>query len=285
MKHRRAATIVLVVAGAAGLFLALRPHTHPPFFPQFRRQVSDKLYAAAVSGTRSDPRGMALVVSPPTPPKPAVDPGIAAYQSAVAANAVHPGARAFRADTDVFCDLNKNEVEAKARKEGITVAEVRELTYFGFVAMRTTQAQTVENALGRKLSPDELKTLDQILSQENESFTNTLHQLVDEGASAEKRWQAIQGYEQYYIDRFAQSFGMSDAQFDQMLAPDPAAAPGPRAALPSHVEPPPAEPPRPTPPPADPNVPPKPIVPPLEPAKPPASPGPGTPPAPPGPGH
>ena len=284
MKPRRAATIVLVVAGAAGLFLALRPHTHAPFFPQFRRQVSDKLYAAAVSGTRADPRGMALVVTPPTPPKPDVNPGVAAYQAAIAANAAHPGARAFRADTDVFCDLNKNEVEAKARKEGISVAEVRELTYFGFLAMRTTQAQTVEHALGRQLSPEELKTLDQILAQENESFTRTLRELVDEGASADKRWQAIQGYEQYYTDRFAQSFGMTDAQFDQMLAPDPAAAPGPRVPMPPHQTPPP-EPPRPPPPPPDPNVPPKPVVPPLAPAKPPTNPGPGTPPPPPGPAH
>ena len=208
--------------------------------------MTDKLYSAAAFATRLDPRGQGLVLTQPAAPKPSEPPSVAAYRSAVAAHDDHPGAHAFHADTDLYCEMNKREVEEKARKEGITTAEVKELTYFGFAAMRATQPEVVAQALGRPLTPDETQKLGAILQEENASFTQALHQQVDEGASADQRWQTIRSYEQYFEDRFAQTFGITGGQFDQMLAPEPGSGSPGRvvAALPAEVPQPPPEPPR-----------------------------------------
>lgn len=275
----RIVPLVLVIAGVGGLFAALRPHPHhPPFFPQFRRHVAGKLHASVLFATRSDPRGRDLVVTPPPIPKADVLPSVAAYGSAVAAGIANPGAASLRADTDLFCTYNYKEVEDKARKEGITTGEVVELTFFGFSAMRVSQPEAVQRVLGRNLTPDEVKKLDDIVQQENESFTAALHQAVDRGATLQERLQLIQAYEQYFMDRFTQGFGMTPAQYDDMLAPDPVAPPGPKVALPAHVQPPPPEDPRGEPPPPDPNVRPKPVAAPLQPPG--AKPSPAPPPPP-----
>src|SRR5258708_7587673 len=144
---RLAAGVVLARLGAA-LWWWQQPRSHAPFFPQFRRQVVDKLNASVVFATHRDPHGTALVLSPPPMKKPAELPSAAAYRSAIAAGKDRPGARAFHADTDLFCEYNRKVVEEQARKEGITVAEVKELTFFGFAATRATQPSKVEEVLG-----------------------------------------------------------------------------------------------------------------------------------------
>src|SRR5439155_11293500 len=115
----------------------------PPFFSPFRRRVSDPLHTAVAFATRFDPRGGALMVAPPTLPKPDTLPSVEVYRSAIAEGKDHPGARSFRANTDLYCELNKTEVEDKARKEGVTTREIKELTFFGFAAMRATQPEKV----------------------------------------------------------------------------------------------------------------------------------------------
>ncbi len=239
----RAALAVAVVGGGV-LLLAPRSGGHPPFFPQFRRQVADKLYSATSFAAHLDPRGQALVVPPPPVPKPASPPGVAAYRAAVAAHETNPGARAFHADTDLFCEMNAREVEDKARKEGITTGEVKELTYFGFAAMRVTQPEVVAQAIGRPLTAQETDQLGAILQEENASFTQALHTQVDQGASEAQRWQTINSYEQAFQDRLAQTFGITPAQYDQMLAPEPGSEARGRvvAALPAEVPPPPESP-------------------------------------------
>lgn len=228
---------VVVVAGVAALVGArLRGHHHGALFPRYRRELVEPLHSAAAYATHADPRGRALIQAPPTMPKPAAPPSVAAYQSAIAHGDGHPGATSFRADIDSYCDFNRDAVEKQARKEGITVGEVRELTYFGFVAMRTTQPQTVEAALGRALSTDETHRLDDLLAGENQDFTTQMHTLVDRGASEEERWQLIRDFEDQYQQQYASMFGMTGAQFDQMLAPDPNSPVGaPSVELPSDV--------------------------------------------------
>jgi hypothetical protein len=239
MRTRQLGAVVVVAIAAALIGAKLRGHHHGSLFPRFRRELVEPLHSAAAYATRADPRGRALMQDPPTMPKPAVAPSVGAYRSAIAHGDGHPGAASFRADIDAYCDFNRDAVEAQARTEGITVGEVRELTYFGFVAMRTTQRQTVEGALGRALSTDESRKLDELLAGENQDFTSQMRGLVDRGASEDERWQLIRDFEDQYQQQYAMLFGMSSTQFDLMLAPDPAAPAGaPAVELPSDVPPP-----------------------------------------------
>jgi hypothetical protein len=239
MRGRQLGAVVVVAIAAAVIGAKLRRHHRGSLFPRYRRELVEPLHSAAAYATHADPRGRALMQAPPTMPKPAAPPSVAAYQSAIAHGDGHPGATSFRADIDAYCDFNRDVVEQQARKEGISVGEVRELTYFGFVALRTTQEQTVESALGRKLSTDETRKLGELLTDENQDFTAQMHALVDRGATEDERWQLIRDFEEQYQQQYASLFGMTPAQFDQMLAPDPAAPAGaPAVELPSEASPP-----------------------------------------------
>lgn len=216
---KRAGTAgVLVVVAIVGV-AAMRGRSHGPFFPRYRRAVVEPLHAAVVNALHGDPRGMDLIAGPPQMPS-TTPPSLAAYDRARAAGDKRPGASSFRADSELFCDYNQSALDAQARKEGLTTKEVRELTYFGFVAMRTTQIGTVERALGRALTADERAQLPRLLDEENDAFTRTMRKLVDDGASESERWDAIRDFEDDYQNQFASRFGMTAEQFDQMLAPD-----------------------------------------------------------------
>ncbi len=218
---RKLTLAMLLGALGFGTFHLLAPRRHPPLFPQFRREVRDQMTSAVRFATKQEAEGWKRMAAETSKPKLAALPSTEAYRSAIAADLDHPGARSFRADTEVFCQHNQREVEEQARKEGITVDEVKELTFFGFAAMRATQPGKVAEVLGRPLSSEETAKLGRILDEENRAFQQVLHQEVDQGVSLEQRWETIRSFERTFVGRFEQSLGMTPAQFDQMLAPDP----------------------------------------------------------------
>jgi hypothetical protein len=236
MRSRQLAVVALVAGAVAVVGLARRAHHHGTLLPRFRRDVRERLHSAAAYATHADPRGRALIADPPAMPKPDAPPSVAVYRSAIEHGDDHPGAKSFRADVDLFVKYNHAAVAEQARKEGVTEAEVEELTYFGYVALRTTQASTVERAIGRQLTGDEQRKLDALLTDENQDFTARIHKLVDDGAPVDDRWRLIREFEQDYQQQFATLFGVTPQQFDDMLAPDPAAPVGaPAVELPSDV--------------------------------------------------
>jgi hypothetical protein len=263
MKLRMAAALAVLGCGAGVTYLATRgAGAHAPFFPQYRREVADGLYAAVAQATKLDPRGRELMIAPPTMPKPAQPPSVAAYQSALVAGADRPGALAFRADSDLYCEYNRAQVEDQARKEGLTVDQVKELTFFGFVALRTTQANKLEEAMGRPMTDAEHQRLDKLLADENAGFAKAMRAAVDRGASEDDRWAMIRAAEDHYRLQFAELFAIDADHFDQMLVPDPdesgggspippvGAAPPPEPAAPAPSDPPsdpPPAPPKPAP--------------------------------------
>lgn len=98
--------------------------------------------------------------------------------------------------------------------------------------MRTTQPAKVQQALGRQLSAEEAERLAGVLPEQNEGFKSAIRQQVDEGATSEERWNTIRDFEARYVQLFRQTFGMTEAQFDMMLAPDSASRPGPAVPVP-----------------------------------------------------
>lgn len=229
---------MLVAAAALAIFWWRSHAARGAFFPQFRRQASSRFQKAIALATRDDPDARARIGSLPSLPRaPGPPPGLAAYRSALASGAANPGARAMRADSDLFVELNLEQARQQARKEGITVNEVRELTFFSLVAMRSTQPHVVERVLGRKLKPEELKQLAGLVDKTDADIKATIRAQVDQGESPEQRWAAIQTFEKDYQAQFAKLFGMNDQQFDQLLAPESPDAPetAPGVPLPSEA--------------------------------------------------
>lgn len=201
------------------------------FFPQFRRGAASRFQKAIALATRGDADSRARITGIPSLPRPpGPPPSVAAYKSALASGAAHPGAQALRADSDLFVDLNLEAARQQAHKEGIGLDEVRELTFFSLVAMRTTQPHVVERVLGRKLTDDERKKLGGLVDKTDADIKSTIRAQVDQGETPEQRWAAIHAFEKDYTAEFNKMFGMNDRQFDQMLAPEspdaPESAPG-----------------------------------------------------------
>jgi|GEM_PF-2652605 len=144
-----------------------------------------------------------------------------AYASAVSSGQAMPGTAAMHADTDLYVDYNLELADEQARVEGLTFDEVRELTFFGAVGMRTTQPHVVEDVLGRELTSGEVERLNEILRQADEALTARLHEHVEGASPLGTRWATIQAAEQEYIDQFRSAFGIDSDGFDRMLRPDP----------------------------------------------------------------
>lgn len=212
--------VAIVTIAGLGFWWWHSSRKHAPLFPQFRRQVVERMHDAVTMTADNEPGGHALVVPPPVIPAMSERPIAVVYRTAVASGEERPGAMAFHAETDLFCDYNQKAAEDKARQEGITVGEVRELTFFGFAAMRTTQRATISRSLGRPLSAEEARKVEQMMQEESRAFTAALRAEVDRGATEAERWRLIRDWEQKYVQQFQTSLGMTAAQFDKMLEPD-----------------------------------------------------------------
>lgn len=243
MRSSRLIAGSLAVAAISATVWWQLPHGHGAFFPQFRRDLRDHLWGRVSFALREEPEAAQPAAPAPAMPKHAVLPSAAAYKAALASGKQHPGATAFHADTDLFCEYNRKAVEDQARKEGVTVAEIKELTFFGFAAMRASQRPKVEEVLGHKLDDAAAQKLAALAERESESFTKQIHQLVDRGASEAQRWALINQFEQHFVDEFDSELGVTPEQFDHLLAPDANESAGAMAVpLPPEVKPPPLSP-------------------------------------------
>lgn len=162
-----------------------------------------------------------------------------------------PGDAAFRATVDAFIAYNHKFAEAQAHVEGITVDEVRELTYFGFLVMDTQRWPEVEDIIGRQITDEEKQLGEALMHRANSEFKSSMRTLVAEGADISKRWQLIRDTQRRYKREYFALTGMDAGQLDDLLAGDitrtgaPIANPPP-ADVPVNPETPEPTPPRPT---------------------------------------
>lgn len=179
------------------------------------------------------PTGRKRTAPRPMPKKPHLSQEFFAskYKEAVDRGDKRPGAAAFRAGTDAFFDHNIEFGKAKAAKEGITLKEVRELTYFGFLVMQSQRLDAAEGVLGKKLTPEQGKLLGDLQSSRNKDFTKNLRSMVKRDVSEENRWAFIRQTQDQYMKEYLAISGMTASQFDRMLSGG--------AALPPDVMPPP----------------------------------------------
>ncbi len=142
------------------------------------------------------------------------------YEEAVAQGSETPGDVAFRATIDAFMTYNQKLAEAQAEAEGITIEEIHELTYFGFLALQTQRWPDVEDLIDRELTEEERTLGADLLRTTNQEFKEQLRQLVAEGAPESERWELIRSTQARYRREYFAITGMTPELLDQLLAGD-----------------------------------------------------------------
>lgn len=145
--------------------------------------------------------------------------GAAAYARAQAEGRP-PGEAAFRAMIHAFVQYNAAFAEAQAAKERITVAEVEELTYLGYLVMATQRLADVEELTGRTYTPDERAHIEGLMREHDSAFKEQLRAAVARGAPEAERWQLIRATEAAYLDDLRAATGLDADQLDGLLAGD-----------------------------------------------------------------
>ena len=156
-------------------------------------------------------------------PEPAPDMGKVrsqAYDEAVARGAPHPAEAAFRKAVDVFVEHNRQLADAQAQKEGLSLEEVKELTYFGFLAQQTQRWSEVEEITGTPLDEETRTTGEQLLHELNDEFKTSMRKLVKEGATQDERWALIRDIQARYRKAYFGLTGMNDALLQDLLTGD-----------------------------------------------------------------
>lgn len=143
-----------------------------------------------------------------------------AYAQAVEAGVDRPGDKAFRATVDAFVEYNMAFAEAQAKQEGLTVDEVRELTYLGFMVLETQRWPDVEELLGRALTEDERLAAESLMNETNAEFKETMRKLVAEGKGPDQRSELIRSTQERYKTEYFALTGMTPELLDDLLAGD-----------------------------------------------------------------
>lgn len=211
---------VVLGLGAAALAWSLWPEPAQP--------------ERAAARPRAEPPGPRRPTSPPVPgvdkPAPVAEPEVPehlaslraeAYARAVEAGEQRPGEVAFRAMIDAFMQYNGAFAEQQAAAEGLTVAEVHELTYFGFMVLETQRWPEIEDLTESPLSSGQREQAEQLMHSTNVEFKDEMRRLVDEGAGDEERFALIADTRERYLSQYYELTGMNPDLLDELLAGDP----------------------------------------------------------------
>lgn len=129
-----------------------------------------------------------------------------------------PGEAAFRAVSERYVDENLELARRQAETEGLTLAEVRELTHFGLLVLATQRTDELEEILGRALTGDERGELAELMRSSNGGFQDAMRGLVARGGSEAERWALIRSTEERYRSELFRITGLDDATLDDLLA-------------------------------------------------------------------
>lgn len=230
---------VAVVAAAVALFFL------------WPRDPDSEQSAAASKGAVQQPERPR---TPPVPgrdepraaPSPTMPPQVSEMQARILAEArtageERPGEKAFRATVDAFMEYNRHFAEQQAKEEGLTVKEVGELTYFGFLVMQTQKWGEVAELVGQELTEDERALGEELMHTINGEFKAAMRKLVADEASEEARWKLIRETQERYLREYYALTGMTPALLDDLLAGDLSRTGAPIVTPPpEHIEPAPA---------------------------------------------
>lgn len=160
---------------------------------------------------------------PPRPPEPRM-PQLSPAEKAQLAEQVRgkdrPGEAAFRAVSDRYVDENLDLAKRQAQAEGLTLDQVRELTYFGLLVLATQRVPELEAMLGKPLTEAQREALGKLMQTANAGFREAMRGLVARGGSEEERWTLIRSTEASYQAELFRISGLDAERLDDMLAGD-----------------------------------------------------------------
>ena len=156
----------------------------------------------------------------PQPPPDMNDVRAKAYAEAAERGDPHPAEAAFRKAISAFVEYNRQFADAQAQKEGLTLDEVKELTYFGFLAQQTQRWPEVEQILGQPVDAATRSAAEQLLHELNAEFKASMRSLVSSGATADQRWQLIRDVQARYREAYYATTGMNETLLQDLLAGD-----------------------------------------------------------------
>ncbi|HKA89627.1 MAG TPA: hypothetical protein VKE22_18310 [Haliangiales bacterium] len=158
---------------------------------------------------------------PAPPPEPRMPVPSTEWRNAVAEKVrgtERPGENAFRAFSDLYVDQNLDFARRQAEREGLTLAEVRDLTHFGLLVLATQRVAEVEQLIGRDLAGEERESLASLMRDANDEFKQKMRALVARGASHAERAELIAATEERYRKDFFAITGMNEGLLDDLLA-------------------------------------------------------------------
>lgn len=173
-----------------------------------------------VSEAENDiPEGKTQLPMPETPPD-LLEVKAVAYHSALASASPRPAELALRKSVSHYIKYNRQFADAQAQAEGISVNEVEELTYFGFLAQATQRWEEVEEVLGEALTEEIRMKADTWMYDLNDEFTATMREMVAQGATEPERWAYIREVQERYLTKYYKITGMTTDNLQDVLAGD-----------------------------------------------------------------
>lgn len=152
------------------------------------------------------------------PRMPVLTPDEHAQLAAEVRDAPAPGAAAFRKLSDRYVDENLELAQRQASAEGLSLPEVRELTYFGLLAMATQRFDDVEEITGRPLGESDRAALGELMQGANGDFRTQMRALVGRRGAEAERWALIRETQARYQRELFRITGLDASTLDDLLA-------------------------------------------------------------------
>lgn len=202
-------------AGVLAAWLVTRERTTPA------EAAPAPVASAPARRPSAPPTDRAAHVRPPELARPAVaEAELRAAYDRAKAEGRPPGESAFRKTIAKLIEVNRDAAAAKAAREGVTVAEIEELTFLGHMVLATQRAEELEELTGRPLGPDQRAKLGELMASHSNGFEAKLREAVARKATEVERWALIRGAEDAYKEALFALTGMTGALLDDLLAGD-----------------------------------------------------------------
>lgn len=203
---RTPALLALLVAGATTWWLARVAPPAPPSTPP-----------PAVAPVALD---TAPAPPPALPDVPELDRERArdVYVQAASLGSPEPGLAAFRDHTEAYLDHHRDLAEAHARAEGLTRAEVAELTNLALIAQRMQHWGAVEALVERPVPREARHLVAGLLRGDSEELKLRLREQLAAGATEPARAATIREVWGHTRAEYFALTGMDAAKLDRLLA-------------------------------------------------------------------
>ena len=128
------------------------------------------------------------------------------------------GESAFRTLIAKSIENNRDIIENLAEQEGLTIAEVEELTQFAQLVQQATKWSEVEKISAHPITPERRHASQKLIKQLSSDFVQTMRYFVRNNSSLQQRWAAIRNVKIKFLEGYFSTTGMTMKHLDKLLA-------------------------------------------------------------------